>query len=97
MKGFVKNMKYAMYKINEIIKNGNIFRQIRKVWEEIREVEQACVNKDTENFFEECNDVMQAVYTLQLIYCKKNKIDPSEIELKNRVHIDKMRTRYEKI
>ena len=86
--------KIKMYDLD--IEKTTLLQQVRKVWEEVREVEQAIVKSDIYNFFEECNDVMQAVYTMQRLCCKLKGVDLDIIKIKNDDHIKKMELKYNK-
>lgn len=77
------------------IKNYSIIDQCSKIIEEIEELFKSLENNDNdmENIFEECNDVQQAVHTLQILICEKNKLNKKIIKAKNKKHIRKIKKR----
>lgn len=84
---------YEHVKVNE---KTILLIQFRKIQEEVRELEQAIVNKDIDNMFEESFDVMQATFTFLKLICLSKCIQFTEIIKRNKLHMKKMFSRYKK-
>lgn len=73
-----------------------LIQQLRKIKEEIRELEIALTKKDFANMFEETFDVQQATNTFQKLLCSHFQKPYIYIQFENKLHLQKMINRYEK-